>query len=88
MVSCGFNGGLRAGKGRKLVASGKRRMTSPPADLQLQYWFSVLVADKGKKAISRDALEPLDEPHISTKRRPRLIAVGDSLLQGTDAPVC
>lgn len=47
------------------VTPGKRRR----ADLQLQNGFSVLVAGKGEKAIPGEAIEPPDEPCVSTKRK-------------------
>lgn len=47
------------------MTPGKTRM----ADLQLQNWFSVLIAGKGEKAIPGEATEPPHEPCTSTKSK-------------------
>lgn len=55
----------------RLVTSSEGRMS----DLQLQNWFSVVVAGKVETAIPGEETQPPGEPCISTKRKPRLMVV-------------
>lgn len=65
--------------------SGTRKMIpTPPADLQLWNRFRVSLAEQGLGA--SDPAEP--EPRWSTRRKLQVIVLSDSLLQGTEAPVC
>lgn len=58
----------------------KRRM----ADVQLQSWFSKLVAGKGEKATPGESTRLPDEPCINAKRNLRAIVVGELASGGTE----
>lgn len=65
--------------------SGTRKMTpTPPAALQLWNRFRGSVAEEGLGA--SEPAEP--EPHWSTRRKRQVIVLSNSLLQGTEAPIC
>lgn len=82
------NKGSCTDKSWELVTSGTRRAgSSPPKDLQLQNKLNVLVAAK-QKAVFGDPPEVIVlQSHDSTKKKWKVITVGDSLLWGSEAPI-
>jgi len=80
------NKGSCTGKGWELVTSRTRRTGSPPSeDLQLQNKLSVLVAAKQKAVFGEPPEVTVLESHDSTRKKWKVVAVGDSLLWGTEA---
>lgn len=69
------------------MTSGTEKVApAPPEDLQLRNWFTAL---KAEEVLSSEASEATDaEPFKATRMKRRVIVVGNSLLRGTEAPIC
>ncbi|XP_068782230.1 uncharacterized protein [Struthio camelus] len=77
-------------EGWKLVTSRRRRKAlAPPQDLPLKNKFSALQAEEELGMAPREATGLADPvPCRNPRKKRRVIVVGDSLLQGTEAPIC
>ena len=78
------------GEGWKLVTSGtKRKAPVPPKGLQLQNRFTALKVEEDPHVpTSKGPGPPNPKPCKTTRKKQRIIVMGQSLLRGTEAPIC